>query len=51
MLTMVPLLFQGGVLTTFGVIFVCGTLLGTLSSVYIVGVNAGDIVMGDTQEV
>jgi SecD/SecF fusion protein len=49
MLTMVPLLFCDGVLRTFGVIFVFGTLFGTLSSVYVVGVNARDVVMGDTQ--
>jgi preprotein translocase SecF subunit len=51
MLAMVPLLFCDGVLRTFGVIFVFGTLFGTLSSVYIVGLNARDVVMGDTQVV
>ncbi|RMG17607.1 MAG: hypothetical protein D6731_03720 [Planctomycetota bacterium] len=49
MLTMVPLLFCDGVLRTFGVVFVFGTALGTLSSVYIVGTNARDVVLGDTQ--
>ena len=50
MLTMVPLLVLGdGVLQTFGLIFALGTAVGTLSSIYIVGVHAGDIVMGDTQ--
>jgi SecD/SecF fusion protein len=49
MLTMAPLLFVGdGVLKTFGLIFVLGTAVGTLSSIYIVGINAEDIVMGDT---
>ena len=48
MLTMTPLLLQEGVLFTFGVVFVLGTAVGTLSSVFIVGVNASDIVMGDT---
>ena len=51
MLTMVPLLFCDGVLRTFGVIFVLGTAVGTLSSVYVVGINARDVVMGDTQVV
>jgi len=47
-LTMTPLLFQDGVLFTFGVVFVLGTAVGTLSSVFIVGIHASDIVMGDT---
>jgi len=48
MLTMVPLLFTDGVLRTFGIVFVLGTAVGTLSSVFIVGRNAHDVVMGDT---
>ena len=51
MLTMVPLLFCDGVLRTFGVIFVVGVAVGTLSSIYVVGVHARDVVMGDTQVV
>lgn len=49
MFTMTPLLFCDGVLQTFGIIFVLGTAFGTLSSVFIVGIRASDIVMGDTQ--
>ena len=51
MLTMVPLLMCDGVLRTFGVVFVFGVAVGTLSSVYIVGLHARDVVMGDTQVV
>ena len=49
MLTMVPLLLSDGVLRTFGVVFVFGTAAGTLSSVFIVGARARDVVLGDTQ--